>query len=350
MKNLLTYLIILIVAAVAAVVAECGSDDVIDELLEFTEIRSMNDMGDETELLKLAQEGDTNAFDKLSIAYLDYPSGEFLPIAKEMADNYNYPQAYYETFYAILDSGGIYSPEKPLNFLDSISIVTAVDYLFKGAELGHKPSIELLHEDFSLGKINFHCLGEKEVLKERLAFLGYEVNNSQTPIMELDSLLNVALNDDKINSYYKDVYNAGKLIHQDDDNVILSITDSIFTNVNERRYFYFIVFTKSMNGSDGFYSEALGLRAKEFVENNTERFAHYFNASPLLTEKDFNNWAYYILGEIAITQEHNEPDGIIELEEKLIKNIKEQRKEYKPIIEDLITKVDYAYFKSIKTK
>ncbi len=91
-----------------------------------------------------------------------------------------------------------------------------------------------------------------------------------------------------------------------------------------------------MNGSDGFYSEALGLTAFEFVTKKTELFADYFNRIPKLTDKDMDNWADFIYGEIQISRGGEELKAITELETIFMNNIKESRKEYKPVIEKLI--------------
>jgi len=78
--------------------------------------------------------------------------------------------------------------------------------------------------------------------------------------------LNNTLKIESIDDYFKEVYLQEKLISADEIKM-LSITDSLFTNNSETDLFYFIVFTKSMNGSDGFYSEALGLTTFDFITN-----------------------------------------------------------------------------------
>jgi len=154
--------------------------------------------------------------------------------------------------------------------------------------------------------------------------------------------LNNALKMESIDEYYKSVYRQEKLISAN-DNKMLSITDSLFTTDKETDLFYFIVFTKSMNGSDGFYSEALGLSAFEFITKKTEWFADYFNIAPKLNDKDMDNWAGCIYGEIQISREGEELKAIKELETLTINNIKESRKEYRPVIEKLIEKIKKAH-------
>jgi len=155
--------------------------------------------------------------------------------------------------------------------------------------------------------------------------------------IELDN----ALKKESIDNYFKEVYQKEKLISADDNNM-LSITDSLFTNDTETNLFYFIVFTKSMNGSDGFYSEALGLSAFDFVIKKTEWFADYFNIAPKLTDEDMDNWAYYVYGEIQISKENEEEKAIKELEIQLLQNIEGNRKEYTVVIERFIEKIKKA--------
>jgi len=154
--------------------------------------------------------------------------------------------------------------------------------------------------------------------------------------------LNNVLKIESIDKYYKEVYYQEKLISAD-DNLMLSITDSLFSTNQETDLFYFIVFTKSMNGSGGFYSEALGLSSFDFVSKKTEWFTDYFNIAPKLTDKDMDNWASSIYGEIQISRENEEEKAIIELENQLLDNIKEARKEYRPVIEKLIEKIKKAH-------
>jgi hypothetical protein len=150
--------------------------------------------------------------------------------------------------------------------------------------------------------------------------------------------LNKALADTTLDDYYKDIYRQGKLISADDSKM-LSITERLFTDDPDKDLFYFIVFTKSMNGSDGFYSEAVGLSSFEFVKTRTRRFADYFNIAPRLTDQDMENWAQYVYAEIQISRENQEEQAVKELERQLVDNIKEARKEYRVTIEKFIGKI-----------
>lgn len=70
---------------------------------------SMNDPGRPiSELKEMALlKGDTNAYDRLSIAHLDLPIEEFIPIAQEMAEKHKYPQAYFDVYWSICETGNI---------------------------------------------------------------------------------------------------------------------------------------------------------------------------------------------------------------------------------------------------
>ena len=151
--------------------------------------------------------------------------------------------------------------------------------------------------------------------------------------------LNKALNNPAIDNYYKEIYKQGKLIRADDGKM-LSITDSLFTKNSEKDLFFFIVFTKSMNGSDGFYSEAVGFSALEFATKHTVKFADYFNVAPDLTGEDMDNWAYHIMGELQISDD--ELKTIETIERQMFENLKGTSKEYNVVVERLIEKLKCA--------
>jgi hypothetical protein len=169
-------------------------------------------------------------------------------------------------------------------------------------------------------------------------------NDSSTVISPFQLELDKALQKEFINDYYKEVYQKEKLV-EEEGNLMLSITDSLFTTDPETDLFYFLVFTKSMNEADGFYSEALNIAALEFVIKKTEWFADYFNIAPGLTDKDMVNWASAIYSEIQISEE-DETEAILELEKQLLENIKESRKEYRAIIETLLAEIKMVHYQA----
>ena len=161
MNKLLTYIILIIFAS-----AGCGDDDSIDELIAFAKARSMNDMGDETELLKLAQKGDTDAYDDLAIAYLDFPRGDFLPIAIEMAGKYDYPIAYHDVYSIVLDTGKVY-PDEPIDALDKKSIDFALDYLISGAKKGDEQCLDNILSYYLIDSLYYKHINNSDFLKRK---------------------------------------------------------------------------------------------------------------------------------------------------------------------------------------
>jgi hypothetical protein len=139
-------------------------------------------------------------------------------------------------------------------------------------------------------------------------------------------------------NYFNEIYQKEKLIKAD-DRQMLSITDSLFTKDSDKGLFYFIVFTKSLNGSDGFYSEGAGQSAFNYITNNPRQFAEYFKTSEKLNQKDLDNWADSISGEIIISNENNELKAVNDLETNLTEKMKGEKIEYKEIIVELLKRV-----------
>ena len=105
-------------------------------------VKSMNEPNRPIEVLQdlVLNKGDVDAYNELETAYLDYEHGSFLNFAKEMADKYNYPPAYYDTYIQLLRPTD--APGVTIN-LDSCDLKTktlALKYLRKAAELGFQPA------------------------------------------------------------------------------------------------------------------------------------------------------------------------------------------------------------------
>lgn len=141
------------------------------------------------------------------------------------------------------------------------------------------------------------------------------------------------LEDSSINQYYKDIFKEEYLIFLSDEDLMLSVTDSLFSLNSNRQLFFFIVFTKSMNGSDGFYSEALGLNALNFISTYTVLFAEYFSSTKYLNESDFQNWIRSVCGEIIISAGDEKLSEINNLVAILKENIKDSNYKQKIIID-----------------
>ena len=131
---------------------------------------SINDPGrpiSELEELSL-KHGDTNAYKRLSIAYLDLPPKEFIPIAKQMADTHNHTQAYFDVFVAVMDSEIMWVDdlERWSNLNDSIKHL-ALRYLILGAERKHHQALDIVEDDFSRGKeFNKYIIKDSSLVSE----------------------------------------------------------------------------------------------------------------------------------------------------------------------------------------
>ncbi len=115
---------------------------------------SMNDPGRPlSELKELAlNQGDTDAYYSLSIAYLDLPHGDFLPIAEEMAKKHDYPQAYFDVYFQLLKSTDTPGTTLSLDSCDEETRNKALSYLRLAFEKGHEQSIDELGELYYEGK------------------------------------------------------------------------------------------------------------------------------------------------------------------------------------------------------
>jgi len=167
-------------------------------------------------------------------------------------------------------------------------------------------------------------------------------NTNETPkiLAECQKELNNAYDNAAIDEYYKEIYKIGKLVVEEDGKMI-SITENLFSQEEDKDLFYFVVFTKSMNGADGFYSEALGVSALKFLKEYPQRFAAYFNCSTeKLDDNDIYNWAFFIKSEIAISNEGNEAQALEELGQFLTENVKDGKSEEKAFIQQFIKRLD----------
>jgi hypothetical protein len=65
-----------------------------------------------------------------------------------------------------------------------------------------------------------------------------------------------------------------------------------------------------MTEADGAYAESLGIMAKQFVETRAKEFIKYFRNESLLTDKDFDDWAKTVAGEIEISSSGREKEEL----------------------------------------
>ena len=70
------------------------------------------------------------------------------------------------------------------------------------------------------------------------------------------------------------------------------------------REFYFRVLTNSYKNADGAYAEGIGNLGKEFVENNPQEFATFFENKTCFDDNDLKIWAKIALLEFEIIDEY----------------------------------------------
>lgn len=86
--------------------------------------------------------GDTDAYYELSIAYLDQPyQEEFLLYAMIMANKYDYPQAYFDVFDCF-----VLSYWSDISKIDEQSADLAIEYLIKAYDRGHHQATEMVQK------------------------------------------------------------------------------------------------------------------------------------------------------------------------------------------------------------
>lgn len=128
-------------------------------------------------------------------------------------------------------------------------------------------------------------------------------------------LMSFYINHKEIPQVCKDLF---RNIRQPSDEVdVLALLDSVFTSNNKTRPFYFLTITRTMTKADGAYAEPLGMMAKQFVETRTKEFINYFHNESLLTDKDFDEWAKTVAGEIEISSSGREREELMILKEKM---------------------------------
>lgn len=119
------------------------------------------------------------------------------------------------------------------------------------------------------------------------------------------------LNDPKTPKLAKDIY-LDKEWDLRNDTEALALLDSLTAMDKTSRPFYFKVVTKSEKKSDGYYSEGLGLAGYEFVLNNTQEFASYFDNKLCHTENDLATWADIVIMEFSISGEGSYDKPIVD--------------------------------------
>jgi len=96
-----------------------------------------------------------------------------------------------------------------------------------------------------------------------------------------------------------------------------------------------------MAKADGAYAEPLGMMAKQFVETRTKEFITYFRNESLLTDKDFDEWAKKVAGEIEISSSGRENEEVKVLKEKMKLNCERCDEGQIKTIDDFVDRVGH---------
>jgi hypothetical protein len=132
------------------------------------------------------------------------------------------------------------------------------------------------------------------------------------------------LSDPKTPKEAKDLYlNKFKLKDEDP----LFILSKIESKEDKERTFYFRVVTNSEKIADGAYSEGLGNFGKEYIEEQPQEFAKYFDNS-CFTDEDLKSWARIVMGEFQIIEENIESGEKEHLVYGYCRALKEQSKKF----------------------
>ncbi len=96
--------------------------------------------------------GDTNAYLELRTAYLDYSPEEFLFWALIMANKYDYPPAYLDVYYTLLDAYCCDVSTGNLDKMDRKTRAMALNYLKAAADKNHKQAKQVWEQHYEEGK------------------------------------------------------------------------------------------------------------------------------------------------------------------------------------------------------
>jgi len=149
--SIITILALIIVAFFIGIKYESNRNN------KIINVKSLNDTGKSINALtvKAIHDGDTISYNYLKTEYMDFPPGDFLPIALEMANEHDYPRAYFDVYFTILNMKNL---DESTNSLDEWKKLNpkmtriALDYLLNAAELGDKQSIDIFKDYYLKNK------------------------------------------------------------------------------------------------------------------------------------------------------------------------------------------------------
>ena len=96
------------------------------------------------------------------------------------------------------------------------------------------------------------------------------------------------------------------------DSLLLAVVNKLSDNNVEEKLFWFAVLSKMLPETDGYLSEGFGVEAHDFIKNNPIQFSKNILAvgKEFPIEKNLQNWADEIIGEIKISDEGNEKKAV----------------------------------------
>lgn len=140
----------------------------------------------------------------------------------------------------------------------------------------------------------------------------------------------------------------GGLLDLSKDTECLLLLDSMLNGSSyQTRSFYFWVVSKTLQWSDGYYSEGVGNIATSYLFKQPSEFLHswFYLTTPM--ERD--HWAYFLAGEQAIVTEGYPCDTVMGVfRSKLSAAIPSAEKDIVPTSDLLVYKVD-SVLRQLKT-
>ena len=102
----------------------------------------------------------------------------------------------------------------------------------------------------------------------------------------------------------KNIY-KGKELNLNQDRKALALLDSLNAKDTTARPFYFKVITMAKTKSSGPFSKGLATHGRDYVENHTREFVHYFTDSTAFPDRDLDTWVDIIMLDFSMKVENN---------------------------------------------
>lgn len=154
--------------------------------------------------------------------------------------------------------------------------------------------------------------GENETVKDSLVSIDNSTPDNKETMTNNYSCCDFDkfVNDPRTPKLAKDIYLDNEWDLTNDE--VLTYLDSLTAKDKSSRPFYFKVVTKSEKKADGYYAEGLGNAGYEYVLNNTQEFASYFDMKQCNTENDLTTWVDIVMLEISLIVENENDKTIVD--------------------------------------